>query len=67
MQVKRAKELEVAAVRAAEGGDLGNALELLNQAAEEAPDFASVYNNRAQASCVALWGRVGVVHCNFNV
>ena len=47
----RAKELEVAAVRAAEGGNVGDALELLNLAATEAPEYASVYNNRAQVRC----------------
>ena len=47
-EVKRAKELEVEAIRAAEGGSLGDALELLNRAIDEAPDYASPYNNRAQ-------------------
>ena len=47
-EVKRAKLLEVEAVRAAEGGSLGNALELLNQAVIVAPNYASPYNNRAQ-------------------
>ena len=47
-EVKRAKLLEVEAVRAAEGGSLGDALELLNQAVTVAPNFASPYNNRAQ-------------------
>ena len=47
-EVKRAKLLEVEAVRAAEGGSLGDALELLNQAVTVAPNYASPYNNRAQ-------------------
>ena len=49
-EVKRAKVLEVEAVRAAEGGSLGDALELLNQAVTVAPNHASAYNNRAQVS-----------------
>ena len=47
-EVKRAKLLEVEAVRAAEGGSLGDALELLNQAVTVAPNYASPFNNRAQ-------------------
>ena len=47
-EVKGAKVLEVEAVRAAEGGSLGDALELLNQAVSVAPNYASPYNNRAQ-------------------
>ena len=47
-EVLRAKELEIQAVRAAEGGSLGDALELLNRAITETPDYASPYNNRAQ-------------------
>jgi hypothetical protein len=47
-EVKHAKLLEVEAVRAAEGGSLGDALELLNQAIAVAPNYASPYNNRAQ-------------------
>ena len=47
-EVKHAKLLEVEAVRAAEGGSLGDALELLNQAITVAPNYASSYNNRAQ-------------------
>ena len=47
-EVKRAKMLEVEAVRAAEGGSLGDALEILNQAVTVAPNYASPYNNRAQ-------------------
>ena len=47
-EVKRAKLLEVEAVKAAEGGSLGDALELLNQAITVAPNYASPYNNRAQ-------------------
>ena len=47
-EVKHAKLLEVEAVRVAEGGSLGDALELLNQAVDVAPNYASPYNNRAQ-------------------
>ena len=47
-EVVRAKELEVQAVQAAQGGSLGDALELLNQAIAEAAEYASPYNNRAQ-------------------
>ena len=47
-EVKHAKVLEVEAVKAAEGGSLGDALELLNQAVAVAPDYPSSYNNRAQ-------------------
>jgi hypothetical protein len=47
-EVKCAKLLEVEAVRAAEGGSLGDVLELLNQAITVAPNYASPYNNRAQ-------------------
>ena len=46
-EVKRARELEVQAVRAAEDGNLSHALELLNRAVVEAPTYASPYNNRA--------------------
>ena len=47
-EIKRAKVLEVQAVRTAESGNLSEALQLLNQAVIEAPNYASVYNNRAQ-------------------
>ena len=46
--VRRAKDLEVQAVRAAEEGNLEDALELLTRAVNEAPNYASPYNNRAQ-------------------
>ena len=46
--VQRAKDLEVQAVRAAEEGNLEDALELLTRAVNEAPNYASPYNNRAQ-------------------
>ena len=48
------KELEVAAVKKAEEGDLGAALVQLNQAVELAPNYASLYNNRAQVSTCIL-------------
>lgn len=48
-EVKRAKVLEMEAVRAVEGGgSLGDALEILNQAINIAPNYPSPYNNRAQ-------------------
>ena len=46
--VQRAKDLEVRAVQAAEEGNLEDALELLTRAANEAPNYTSPYNNRAQ-------------------
>ena len=48
--VQRAKDLEVQAVRAAEEGNLKDSLELLTRAVNEAPNYASPYNNRAQVS-----------------
>ena len=45
--VQRAKDLEVQAVCAAEEGNLEDALELLTRAVNEAPNYASPYNNRA--------------------
>ena len=48
--VQRAKDLEVQAVRAAEEGNLEDALELLTRAVNEAPNYASPYNNRAQVT-----------------
>ncbi len=47
-EVKRAKLLEVQAVKVAESGNLVDSLDLLNKAVSEVPDYASVYNNRAQ-------------------
>ncbi len=47
-EVKKARELELEAIRAAEGGSLGNALESLSRAIAQAPEYASPYNNRAQ-------------------
>ena len=58
--IERAKDLEVQAVRAAEEGSLGDALELLHRAVTEAPNYASPYNNRAQ---VSLSGRVELSEC----
>ncbi len=46
--MKHAQLLELQAVKVAEGGNLVNALELLNNAVTEVPGYASVYNNRAQ-------------------
>lgn len=47
-EVKRAKELELEAVKEAEGGRLQTALDLLTEAASVAPQYPSPYNNRAQ-------------------
>ena len=51
---KRAKDLELQAVKVADGDNsrLGEALELLNRAVAEAPGYASAYNNRAQVYTV---------------
>ena len=48
--VQRAKDLQVQAVRAAEEGNLEDALALLTRAINEAPNYASPYNNRAQVT-----------------
>ncbi|XP_078615910.1 tetratricopeptide repeat protein 36-like [Branchiostoma floridae x Branchiostoma japonicum] len=47
--IKEAKRLELLAVQSAENGDIDQALDLFNQAVAVAPDWASGYNNRAQA------------------
>ena len=52
--VQKAKDLEVQAVRAAEEGNLEDALELLTRAVNEAPNYSSPYNNRAQVSIPLL-------------
>lgn len=46
--VLKAKALELEAVRAAEGGELDRALQLINSSIELAPESSSHYNNRAQ-------------------
>lgn len=48
VEVSGAKEMEVEAVRAAEGGRLEEALQLLTTAITMAPAYPSPYNNRAQ-------------------
>lgn len=48
-ELKEAKQLEVLGVREAESGNIDTALEYLNQAISCAPEYASSYNNRAQA------------------
>ena len=53
-EVSRAKELELSAVKEAEGGRLQAALELLTEAIAVAPDFPSPYNNRAQVSVLVV-------------
>jgi Flp pilus assembly protein TadD len=45
---KKAKELEMLAVKSAEEGNVDIALSCLNEAVECCPHSASVYNNRAQ-------------------
>merc|ERR1711915_377330 len=45
----RIKELENAAVKAAEAGELKKALEMFNEVVSLAPERSSAYNNRAQA------------------
>ena len=47
-EIKHAKQLEVQAVKVAEGGNLTDALELLTKTISEVPNYASCYNNRAQ-------------------
>ena len=42
------KALETAAVKLAEGGNLTEALNALNKVITLSPNYASVYNNRAQ-------------------
>jgi Flp pilus assembly protein TadD len=45
---KKAKELEISAVKNAEEGNVDLALSCLNEAVQCCPHSASVYNNRAQ-------------------
>ncbi|XP_028664326.1 tetratricopeptide repeat protein 36 [Erpetoichthys calabaricus] len=47
--LRRVHDLEVRGVKAAESGDLHSALLLFSEAIEILPDWASAYNNRAQA------------------
>jgi len=47
-EVREAKRLEVEAVQEAESGRLDQALQLLERAVAMAPEYPSVYNNRAQ-------------------
>jgi Flp pilus assembly protein TadD len=48
-EVLKAKELELRGVKSAEGGQIGEALNLFNQAIMLKPTRPSGYNNRAQA------------------
>lgn len=57
-EVKHAKLLEIQAVKVAESGNLGDALELLTKTISEVPNYASVYNNRAQ---VCGHGQLGTI------
>ena len=45
---KKARELEMLAVKNAEEGNIDSALNCLNEAVNLTPQSASVYNNRAQ-------------------
>ena len=47
--IKKAKALEVRGVRAAEAGNVEEALSCFSQAVVESPTWPSAYNNRAQA------------------
>lgn len=61
-----AKELELEAVRCAESGNLQRALELLTEAQKVSSEYASVYNNRAQVSCIrGKHVRFDTKHCYF--
>ena len=46
------KALETAAVKLAEGDDLTGALDALNEVITLSPNYASVYNNRAQVRMI---------------
>lgn len=46
---KRAHELELEAVRHAEAGKIDDAIATFGKAIETSPEYASAYNNRAQA------------------
>lgn len=61
-EVKRAKLLELQAVKVAESGNLVDSLDLLNKAVAEVPDYASVYNNRAQVYKKNITVQLLVVH-----
>lgn len=60
-EVRRAKALEVDAVKTAEEGRLQAAAQLLTDAITLAPHYPSPYNNRAQVSTVSLCGPIQ--HC----
>jgi tetratricopeptide (TPR) repeat protein len=46
--VLEAKQIELEAVKTAESGNLDGSLDMLTRAIEIAPNYASLYNNRAQ-------------------
>eukprot|EP00112_Aurelia_sp_Birch-Aquarium-sp1_P007557 Seg1823.11 transcript_id=Seg1823.11/GoldUCD/mRNA.D3Y31 product="Tetratricopeptide repeat protein 36" protein_id=Seg1823.11/GoldUCD/D3Y31 len=46
--LSKVKELEIEGVNAAEAGDMEKSLQVLNNAINLAPNYASSYNNRAQ-------------------
>ena len=46
--LSKVKELEIEGVNAAEAGDMDKSLQVLNNAINLAPKYASSYNNRAQ-------------------
>ena len=46
--LSKVKQLEIEGVNAAEAGDMEKSLQILNNAINLAPKYASSYNNRAQ-------------------
>ncbi|XP_066995568.2 tetratricopeptide repeat protein 36 [Anabrus simplex] len=77
-RIKNVKCLEVEGVKAAESGDLDEAIDIFTRAIQMAPEWASGYNNRAQAfrlkgisedaladldQAIALSGRRGRAGC----
>jgi tetratricopeptide (TPR) repeat protein len=48
-KIEKAKQLEIAAIEAAQSKEFSKSLEIFNQAIQIAPTWASAYNNRAQA------------------
>lgn len=50
---EQVRELELLAVKTAEAHQFQEALELLNQGVFRAPEYASVYNNRAQVNSLS--------------
>ena len=62
--VLEAKQIELEAVKTAESGNLDGSLDMLTRAIEIAPNYASLYNNRAQVCvCVCVCACVRVCVC----